>query len=98
MKNQIHKIVTEAIAELNDELHSEELKSITTDTRLYGSKSALDSIALVTLISDIEESVGSQFGKDIVLADERAMNERVSPFARVGTLIDYIEKLLTEKE
>jgi len=98
MKNQIETIIAEAIAELNEELQSEELGSITSDTRLYGSKSALDSIALVTLIADIEERVASQLGKDIVLADERAMNERVSPFARVGTLVDYIEKLLTKEQ
>lgn len=97
MKNKINQLVVGAIAELNSELQVEELKSVNAETRLYGSKSALDSIALVTLIADIEDKVSSEFGKDIVLADERAMSQRLSPFGRVGTLVDYIEKLLLEE-
>ena len=96
MKDKIHQLVIGAIAELNSELQVEELNSVSAETRLYGSKSALDSIALVTLIADIEDKVSSEFGKDIVLADERAMSQRLSPFGRVGTLVDYIEKLLSE--
>jgi acyl carrier protein len=98
MNNKIHEIVTQAIADLNSELQMDELNSPTSETRLYGSKSALDSISLVTLIADIEEKISSEFGKEIILADERAMSQRLSPFGRVGTLVDYIEKLLAEDQ
>ncbi len=97
MKEKIHEVVTGAIIELNNELQIEELKAPTSETRLYGAKSALDSISLVTLIADVEDKISSEFGKDIVLADERAMSQRLSPFGRVGTLVDYIEKLLSEE-
>lgn len=97
MKSKISHLVIQAISDLNTELQVDELNSVTAETRLYGSKSALDSIALVTLIADIEDKVSSEFGKDIVLADERAMSQRLSPFGRVGTLVDYIEQLLLEE-
>lgn len=98
MKQKIHEVVTEAIIELNNELQIEDLKTPSSETRLYGAKSALDSISLVTLIADVEDKISSEFGKDIVLADERAMSQRLSPFGRVGTLVDYIEKLLSEEQ
>ena len=98
MRETITKIVYDALAEANKGLGLPELQTPDLETRLYGAKSALDSISLVTLIADIEERVSADFGKDIVLADERAMNQRLSPFGRVGTLVDYIEKLLGETE
>jgi acyl carrier protein len=98
MKQKIYEVVTGAILELNNELQVEELNSPTSETRLYGSKSALDSISLVTLIADIEDKISAEFGRDIVLADERAMSQRLSPFGRVSTLVDYIEKLLSEEQ
>jgi hypothetical protein len=40
--------------------------------------------------------VADDLGKAIVLADERAMSQKRSPFATAGTLADYIELLLSE--
>jgi acyl carrier protein len=98
MRETITTIVYEALAEANKGLGAPELQTPNLETRLYGAKSSLDSISLVTLIADIEERIGEVFGKDIILADERAMNQRLSPFGRIGTLVDYIEKLLGETE
>ena len=70
----------------------------TLETRLYGVKSALDSIHLVTLIADVEEKIAEEFGKDIILTDERAMSQTRSPFGRVETLANYIEELLNKNE
>ena len=94
MKAQIEAIITEAVASLNEELKDPSLEQITEETRLFGAKSALDSLALVSLITDVEELVYEQLGREIVLADERAMSQKTSPFRSVGSLRDYILELL----
>ena len=67
--------------------HGEELK-------LFGGESLLDSLGLVSLIVCIEEAIEDQFNKSIILADEKAMSRRTSPFARVSYLVDYIYELI----
>lgn len=98
MKEKISGIVLQSLVEVTKDLNTPELNSPTFETRLYGGNSALDSMSLVTLIADIEDRINSEFGKDIVLADERAMSQTRSPFSRVGALVDYVEQLLIENK
>ncbi len=98
MKEKISGIVIQSLIEVTKDLNTPELNSPTFETRLYGAKSPLDSMSLVILIADIEDRISSEFGKDIVLADERAMSQTRSPFGSVGTLVDYIQHLLIENK
>ena len=63
---------------------------------LFGGTSPLDSLGLVGLLIDVEDSFASR-GFPVVLSDERALSERRSPFRSVQSLVDYIERLLTEQ-
>ena len=93
-REAVLETVLKSVAALGAELGDEALAAPTEETRLFGEKSGLDSMGLVTLIVDLEESVSSRFGKSVVVADERAMSRMHSPFRRVGTLIDHVlEKL-----
>ena len=67
------------------------------DIRLYGGEGALDSLALVSLIVDVEQLLEDEFGLSLVLADERAMSTRRSPFRSVGTFCDYVSVLAHEQ-
>ncbi|MCS6968238.1 MAG: hypothetical protein RMJ44_05650 [Cytophagales bacterium] len=67
-------------------------------TRLFGGGGPLDSISLVSLIVQIEETIENKTGKAIIIADEKAMSRKTSPFASVGLLTDYVLELLTEDE
>ena len=96
MQKKIEKIIVEALVELNEELENENLNNPTSETKLYGGSGALDSLALVSLITDLEERISDEFEKDIILADEKAMSQRTSPFRSVETLTNYIQKLLEE--
>lgn len=96
MKEKIEKIVLESLVELNEEMENDQLTNPSKDTKLYGSNGALDSLALVSLITDLEDKVSDEFDKDIVLADEKAMSQRISPFRTVESLVNYISKLLEE--
>ena len=58
----------------------------------------MDSLGLVNLIVSVEQNIEDDFDVSITIADERAMSQKHSPFRTVGTLADYIEILLKEKE
>ena len=53
---------------------------------------------LVSFIVVVEQNIDDEFSVSLTLADERAMSQKNSPFRTLGSLIDYIEILLKEKE
>ena len=92
------KIVLETLHELGEDLERPELLDANEKTRLFGARSALDSINLVNLIADLEERLNDDFDVEITLADQTAMSQTNSPFRRVGSCVDYIMKLISEQE
>jgi len=94
MRINIEKMIIESLLDLNEELDSNELNNPTKETKLYGQNGVLDSLALVSFITDLEERISDEFDEDIVLADEKAMSQRTSPFRNVDALTIYIQKLL----
>lgn len=96
MKERLIKIVKKALKDLSDESGNFELKNPTPRTCLYGEKGYLDSLALVRLIVSIEVMILKEFGKKIVLADEKAVSQKRSPFRTIESLAGYAEKLLNE--
>ena len=66
------------------------------DLRLFGGESLLDSLGLVSLIVQIEEEIEDKYNLSVVLADEKAMSRRTSPFAKVSYLVDYIFEILNQ--
>lgn len=93
IEQQIEKIIIETLKELNEELENDSFINPNYKTKLYGT-GALDSLALVSFITDLEEKIQDKFEKDIVLADEKAMSAKTSPFRSVETLTSYIKTLL----
>lgn len=71
-----------------------EIESINDKTRLFGEHGILDSIGIVMLLTELEEAIEDQLSLEITLADDRAMSQKTSPFRSVGTLIEYIQKLV----
>lgn len=96
MAKTVQTIITECLQELNEELENPNLEKITPQTKIFGGNGALDSLALVSFITDIEEQISNEFNQEIVLADEKAMSAKTSPFRNVESLTTYIESLLEE--
>lgn len=94
MKEKVISLICAALRDLGEELKLASLAQPTPDTRLFGPKSVLDSMALVSLIADLEDRLAREFGRNLVLADERAMSQVRSPFRSVDSLAGHIEKLL----
>ena len=95
MKNKIMMSVMSAVEVINSTLSDKLPMDMQRDCPLY-SRGALDSISLVSLISLVEQNIEDQFNQPIILASEKAMSSRNSPFLTVGSLTDYIAHLLEE--
>jgi acyl carrier protein len=65
-------------------------ETITAETRLIGREAALDSMGLVNLIIEVEQRLEEEYDVAVILADERAMSQKNSPFRSVQSLADYI--------
>ena len=95
-RKDIAEIVLETLNELGEDIGIDELKAADEQTRLFGAKSALDSINLVNFIADVEDRISDEFKIEIVLANESALSRTHSPFRRVSSCIDYIVELIAE--
>lgn len=93
MKESIVQIIIKEAEDLIDEK-----KEIDEDTVLFGVNGFLDSMGLVSLIVTVEQDIEDEFGKEITIADAKAMSQKNSPFRNVNSLAEYIEKLLKEAE
>ena len=93
---KVRNLVWRRLELLAAELGRPQLAETSADTHLLGGQSPLDSIGLVTLIADLEGDIQNEFGKTVLLADEKAMSLTLSPFRKVGTLVEYIEAKLKE--
>jgi hypothetical protein len=78
--------------EINESVDLTERENI----KLFGGDGLLDSIGLVSFVVEVEERLEDEFEVSVVLADEKAMSRRTSPFARISYLADYILEVVNE--
>ena len=95
-QQDVFAAVLEAVTEFNEQLDAEHKLELSSETRLLGKNSKLDSFGLVNLIIGVEEKLYDKFDRSITLADERAMSQEHSPFRSVQSLADYSFALLSE--
>lgn len=93
MQEKITQCIHQAVSMINTTLVNKLPLDMGRECPLYAN-GALDSISLVTLISFVEQSIEDELGQPIILANEKAMSMRNSPFLSIGSLGDYIELLL----
>jgi len=74
MKQKIEELIIAVLEDINDDLEDDRLESPTKETRLFGEDGVLDSLALVSVITDLEEEIHDKFDKHVTLADEKAMS------------------------
>lgn len=60
------------------------------DTEVFGGGALLDSLGLVTMVMELETRLEEEHGVSVVLASDKAMSRRSSPFRTLGALVDYI--------
>lgn len=91
-------VVDIVVAGLNDVLAmtNGDASAVGEDTHLIGHNALLDSMGLVTLIVEVEQRLEEELDVALILADERAMSQKNSPFRSVASLADYIVKSMDE--
>jgi len=98
MKNKSLNVVFSSIDEYNDQINDKVTINKSTDTILIGLNSKLDSLGVVNLLVIIEQNIEDEFDVNITIADEKAISQKNSPFRTIGTLADYIDKLLSDNQ
>lgn len=93
-KNLIEKLIFESLEDLIKETGIKLKISTPEDTPIFGAKSKLDSLGLVTFLVSLEQKIEDYFDVEITIADEKAMSQKKSPFKDVYTLSEYIKTLL----
>jgi acyl carrier protein len=88
--------IRKAIGALNEERGPGEQIAVADDTCLFGAESDLDSLALVSVIVDLETLVSDHFGRPVSLTDDKAMSRQPVPFVDIGTLKAYLLECLAE--
>jgi acyl carrier protein len=63
---------------------------------LLDNASSIDSLTLVNLFVGIESLIEERLGKTISIVNEDSFESDQYPFKSVGSLIDYIQKLLNQ--
>ncbi len=95
------EIVEMIVSSLQDVLdtatETPDVEELGEETRLLGRQGLLDSMGLVNLIVDVEQRLEEERDVILVLADERAMSQKRSPFRSVGSLADYVCQLTGEQ-
>lgn len=94
LDQRVVQCVLEVIDEFNEEFPSGLKLGKSMDTALYGPSGQLDSLHLVQLIVSLEQKLEDEFEMTVTLADERALSQRRSPFATVGSLSEYAQRLI----
>jgi len=91
--SEVEAIIFAGLAAINAEGGPDEQIEISTKTALFGAGARLDSLQLVSLITDVEVALNTEHGLELSLADDRALERAQSPYATVETLRDYVLEL-----
>ncbi len=89
----VEGVIFKALRTLNAERAPDAQIAIGPTTPLFGPDAQLDSLALVSVIVDVETTLNTEHGLEISLADDRAMTRAQSPYASVETLKEYVLEL-----
>jgi len=92
-RDQWTSIVTQSFVTTASESGAGVPPELGESTPLVGPGSVLDSMALVTLLLDVEQRLEEQAGVSVTLMNEQALSRRHSPFRTIGSLADYIVEL-----
>jgi len=95
-KDEVLAIVYGAMESLNEEFDDDQKIALEPNTKLFGADATIDSLSLVSVIVDVESAASDALGFQVMLTDDRAINEAVSPFTDPDALSDYILVLAAE--
>jgi acyl carrier protein len=96
-REELEKLARQAVLDALDERGTTPPEDFGATTKLFGRGAPLDSLGLVSVVTEIEERLEEEKGITVTLADERAMSRRASPFRTLASLVDYLEECLGDE-
>ena len=90
---EVEAIIFAALGAQNAERAPDDQIEISEKTPLFAAGSRLDSLQFVSLITDVEVALNTEYGREVSLADDRALERAESPYTTVATLRDYVLEL-----
>ncbi len=84
------QIVLSCLREAIEQADGAAPAELTEDAVIVGKDAALDSVAVVSLIVDVEQKLEQDHGISLTLASDKAMSQRSSPFRTAGVLADHV--------
>jgi acyl carrier protein len=82
--------VLRALQAYNEQVPPQEQLPLGRDTVLLGQGSRLDSLGLINLLSTLEQILGEELGREVVIVSEEALGRGSLAISTVGALIDYV--------
>ncbi len=96
MKDELTQLILRVADDVREQEGLDTEPALATDTPLFGEDGVFDSMGLVSLVIAVEQAIDEELGKQVALADEKALSQRSSPFRTVETLADYASSQITE--
>lgn len=87
-------LVYAAIDEVNAQAVDGKVIEKAPDANLLGGDRRVDSLTFVNLVVALEEQIQNTTGKSVVLVDEDSMATQDQPFRTVGTLAEYVQRVI----
>ena len=97
-EGKIEVIILQAIDEFNALFPPDQQIGKMYNSVLYGEDGVLDSLGLVSIITDVEQRIETELGVSISLVTEDSLTLETCPFQGIGTFIEYVQKLLKNSE
>jgi len=94
--DMVDTIIFRALEAINAERDPKDQITVSSATPLFGVDAVLESLEFVSLITDVEASLNLDYGLDISLSDDLAMDRSQSPYATAEALRDFILELAEE--
>jgi acyl carrier protein len=91
-ESMVLTIIYSGIRRCNGERPAGDQIPLSPDTSLFGEDSLVDSLELVSILTDVEIGVEDEFGVRISLADDAAID--TNPWSSVASLQAYVLKRL----
>ncbi len=95
-RSEILGLILATAGEFNDELEVRIAVEEGEAAHLFGAEGVLDSLALVSFLTALEQNIEDRLDISLTLADEKAMSRHRSPFKTVGSLLSYVLALMEE--
>jgi len=96
-RGSLLQLVIESLREILEQVGLLAPAKIDGSTSLIGQQAVLNSLALVTLLVELEQKIEEAYEVVLTIADDRAMSQKHSPFRTVDSLTAYIENLIAEE-